>query len=619
MPKEALSITSFLGLYGSLDPGDVEPGMAAACEGLDPTSKRGLFTPLPEDLSVGEGTAQHATLFSDGTYAVVSDGSGVRLLSGLDTDAVSESSLSGSGGGQATSSGAHVHVGSGPDSDPVWVGDTGFTSEGTTFDAVQGTIKLNNTTVSSAAMDGSLSDDGPFVQGFYYWKASLIYDGGLQESVLSPLPLLASNTDETQGYPQALVSVLVPSGLTARVTGVALYRAKGAFTDSLSAAATQITSEYHLVEIKDYTGAGTYTFTDTYTTGQTYEQRTGLPETLPHMDVRYGLGCSSQGFHVVGRVGIAGEDGDYSAQLLRSKPGRYDMFDWSSDFINIRAVPVALVDFRYRVYAFSEGCVVVVDAGTLTEEERLEGIGALSAESVCVTDRGMLFASRTGIWFHDGARIRPVGQQIYYNEVAPAQAYLGQARLATAIVCGYDAKRDLFVAAVSRSGDNSAWVVDARSLGQGREVWSYVSLPAGTLSGKVQTASGRCLLSIGGSLYALFADDDDATGTYRDWKFRSHVLRTPGRKATYYNARLYGRPGSFSYSEDGGSGNFQIFWNVVLDALQDIQEPVINSNPTNPWTDVREFAFYMAGDGGAAGDEDVVRQIDLIRRTKTPR
>lgn len=615
MPKEAISITSFLGLYGSMDPGDVQPGMAAACEGLDPTSKRGLFTPLPEDLDVGSGTAQNATLFSDGTFAVVSDGSGVRLLTGLDTDAASESALSGSGGGQATSSGAQVHVGSGPDADPVWVGDTAFTSEGTTFDAVQGTIK-NTAVMSDAEWNGSLADGEIFVAGSYYWRASLLYDAGLQESTLSATSKVLYHNTKDQGYASATIDVTV-STASVRVTGVALYRAAGsAYRLGSVSLGTEpgsaLQSEYSLVEIKDYTGAGTYTFTDTYATGQTYEGRTGLPETLAHMDVRYGLGCSSQGFHLVGRVGIAGEDGDYSSQILRSKPSRYDMFDWSADYLNIRMVPVALVDFRYRVYAFSEGSVVVVDAGTLTEEERLEGVGALSAESIVVTDRGMLFASRQGIWFHNGAHITPVGQPIYYNEVVPAQGYLGQARQAGRIVCGYDACRDLFLVAVEGS-NNSAWVVDAGTLGTGREVWSYFSLPAGTLTGKVQTRDGRCLLSISGTLYRLFGDDDDATGTYRDWSFRSHVLRTPGRKATYYNARLYGENVSFAYSEDGRSVQF-----VIFAPDTDYQEPVINSNPTPPWTDVREFWFYVTA-AWPGGTDNVLRQLDLIRRVKTPR
>ncbi len=612
MPKEALSITSFQGLYGAYDPADLQPGMAAACEGLDPTSKRGLFTPLPEDLDIGSAAnVAHAALFADGTYAVVSGSGNISLLSGLDSNSVTEDVLMTGVSAQASSSGASVHLGQGTDADPVWVGDPGA---GDDYEAIQGTI-TNPVTTLSASFSGSLGDNQPFIAGTYRWKVSLVYDNGLQESTLSTATSPIGHTDETQGYATVSVSVTVPSGLTDRVTGVALYRAQGSFTGKggsfVGTPLPVLLSGYVFVEVQDYTGPGTYNFVDSYAVGALYEQRTGLPETLEHMDVRYGVSCVSQGFHVVGGIALTGEEGDYTTQLMRSQPYRFDMFDWSTDYLNIRMEPIALVDYRYRVYAFSRGAVTVVDVGTMTAEEPLEGIGTFSAESIAVTDRGMFFASENGIYYHDGTRIYPVGQGIYHNTVVPGQGYLGQAENATAIVCGYDARRDMFVVITQAPSGTHAWCVDARTLGR-EEVWSYFSPPFGSLEGKVQARDGRLLVAFGGRLYDLFGDDDSAEGTYRAWNFRSHVLRTPGRKATYYNARVYGRPGSLAWSEDGGSGN-----SALLSGTLDIQEPVINTNPTNPWTSVRELSFYITGEGGTTPDE--VRQIDLLRRVRTPR
>lgn len=144
-----------------------------------------------------------------------------------------------------------------------------------------------------------------------------------------------------------------------------------------------------------------------------YEGESGLPPELPHMTVNYGLGVVSSGVHVVGRPYIAGLGGTES-WLLRSKPWRFDTFNWISDYMVLGGVPTALSQLNSRVYAFCANSTFVIDPNIWDTVETWTGIGCIGQKTVVSNERGMFWADYSNIYWHDGNTVHPIGSPVLH-------------------------------------------------------------------------------------------------------------------------------------------------------------------------------------------------------------
>lgn len=270
----------------------------------------------------------------------------------------------------------------------------------------------------------------------YMWAYSLIYDG-YQESPLAPF----SNTLQTPGADNDYCDITIrangatptagnPAGASVfnkRITGINIYRAEGDL--QLGISSLEI---YRLVGFIDINDNGWTTSTDdkTFTirdyggsalipsTGAeitsilaTYEENTGIPETLEDPFIFYQLACKGEGFLFVGKCHHPSIS-EASQVIFRSKEQRFDMFNWIEDIIRLPRVPTAMAYFFGRLYAFDLNTMYRINPDLMLIEEEYHGSGAMGQRSVCVTPYGMFFANQQGAWMFDGKEVVPISNRI---------------------------------------------------------------------------------------------------------------------------------------------------------------------------------------------------------------
>lgn len=271
----------------------------------------------------------------------------------------------------------------------------------------------------------------------------------------------------------------------------------------------------------------------------TFEARTGYPPTLEHMQLHYGLSAVCESFHVVGMAWHK-DLKDINTWLFRSKPYRYDTFDWSKEYLVLPSTPTALAYYAGRLYAFAKARTYVINVGSFDIEETWEGVGCSSQQAVVVTDRGMFWSNDQNLYWHDGSQPRPIGAAVLENRINANFSWTGR-NVATTAVTVYDVRYDCAIFCyVDGSGAARALMFNLT-----RGVWTAITFSQG---GPFYTGFTdddglpRVLMHNGGSprLFTLFTN-----GSRRAWDWYTPNVLPLGGKSRVDAVRLTydaGRP-----------------------------------------------------------------------------
>lgn len=268
----------------------------------------------------------------------------------------------------------------------------------------------------------------------YQWAVSFVVDG-IQESNLTGLEEGGANSViPSTGGASSTVTIRAYDANTnftnmdKRVTAVKLYRAES------SDAQFANLGLYRLVKTIDINDAGwtvdtdhyDYDYTDdgSYEGGQTYEEETGIPETLRYQSVRYAINEVGGGYHWV-TVGQPENESDidWSRYIFRSKKFRPNMFDWTRDFLVLPEIPTALAWYNDRLYAFSNNITYRINPELMYIEDTFFGAGAMHRQSVFVSEYGLYFCNVNGAY-----RIQDSGIDFISDPIAETPttgSYLG--------------------------------------------------------------------------------------------------------------------------------------------------------------------------------------------------
>jgi len=302
--------------------------------------------------------------------------------------------------------------------------------------------------------------------------------------------------------------------------------------------------DYYEIIVKD-TGVGYETFTG----------RTALPLGLNNMQLHYGVSCIAESYHVVARCWHP-DLKQIDSWIFKSKPYRYDTFDWSSDYLVLPAPPNALAYWMGKLYAFCDGRTYVINMVSFDIEDTIEGIGAAHKKAITITDRGMFWADTNNIYWHDGNSINPIGNAILRNQYNNDAAWLS--RSSNEIVSVYSPRYDSVVFAFGDYQDFGALMFNV-----GNRTWSYITtdllVSDQQLTCGYQKQDGEPVLGFadyGGTdiFYHLFGSTTDK----RDWRFVSKQFKDGGSKTRYYEVRVshYGNPPSvYFYADDPDYSN----------------------------------------------------------------
>ena len=235
----------------------------------------------------------------------------------------------------------------------------------------------------------------------YRYKVSLIYDG-YQEGPISTGSWTFTDTS-TRDKLRILINI---SNYSKRLSHVCVYRKD--FEGDLYKLVREISTESGWSKNGD---VYQYSFTDDGTLGATYESRSQLSELLTTTNLKYGMSAEIDGYLFAGNCSHEKIE-NASNMIFRSKPGMYSLFDWSTDFLQLKSAPTAMANFAGRLFIFDSNNIYKVNPHTLAIEDEFNGIGCSGKNSIVITEFGMFFADRNGCYSHDGSMPRKISLAI---------------------------------------------------------------------------------------------------------------------------------------------------------------------------------------------------------------
>lgn len=464
MPQERFAITDFnRGVITRADAEDIPDNAAIDSNNIDGDAAEGVLQGIPASAVKSATLAVSSRLFEwiktgDAKYNLVhihhSTTSTIKVMTDFYNTTPVDAGISVAT--SATSMVAHneeVHIANGnnggsPPDEPNW---TGYCNYGHFGGATLGWKSLSAVIprpVFSAALSASThyhvtatgtgSGTSPFdVTKRYDYNISLMYDG-LQESPLGTE--YVSVTASAGSYTSIAIVITLGefAGLNPRITGVKLYR-REVDVNTGDATLWRLQQEMTITAVVGYVDRAlanqswaNVSTTDKYISYSdnnsdvlsSYEEQTGLAETLTSNDVYYTLNTDLNGFHFVAACLKTGLP-DASMMMFRSKQYRYDMFDWTNDYLKLPTSPTALKAFSGKIWAFDENHLYRINPDGMYIEDSTEGIGCLSQRSIVITDYGMFWCDAKNAYWHDGEKIIPIGDAIKTDYVADTAHWSG--------------------------------------------------------------------------------------------------------------------------------------------------------------------------------------------------
>ena len=240
----------------------------------------------------------------------------------------------------------------------------------------------------------------------------------------SPFSLYASPATIHVGL--ATNSIQVRVDLTAslvplRVNAIQIFRAEAStlgesvpdsfyrYVDSID-----ITKSMSLVT-DSFWGNRYYGFiVDTGNYGESYQQMTGIAETVDSTTLRYEIAATYQGYLFAGRC-YHPELPDATRMIFRSKQQCMDQFDWTNDYVILPKMPVGMAVWMGKLFVFTDAEMYIINPANLTLEGIQNGVGLLNQQSLCVTPYGMFWGDINNMYMHDGQSVKLIGYPMLYS------------------------------------------------------------------------------------------------------------------------------------------------------------------------------------------------------------
>jgi len=293
---------------------------------------------------------------------------------------------------------------------------------------------------------------GPLIDKSFY-KCSLLYDG-FQETAL--VPVVETRVDASTITTQTKIVIKIDEtvALSKRISAIVLYRADDSKHDATDPEGLyRYVKEVKLSKFSLVGGFWEAIVADDGTVGASYEANNGISETLGGLGVDYGINCTANGYMFVGQP-FHEEFDDSDNIIFRSQPGKYSMFDWSKDFIQLKFVPTALAGFMGKLFVYGKSQLAIVNPETLVIEDEVDGIGCIGPKSVYLTSTGLYWFDLKNIY-----NASPKVQKIATN-IQTVDTY-GWANLSTEVkrnaVAGYDAVKQSFQIYFTLGSENRCW------------------------------------------------------------------------------------------------------------------------------------------------------------------
>lgn len=309
---------------------------------------------------------------------------------------------------------------------------------------------------STLAEHGVTTWTGATVEKVFY-KFSIVYDG-YQESTLLDFTPTFKKSDDSEFDKAVTFEVKIGQGantpITPRVTAIALYRA-----DDSEATASDPENLYRFVEeipLYKFSSSNdywSYTVVDNGDVEGTYGAINGIAETMHSLDIKYSLNATLNGYMFVANASHTQFE-DAENVIFRSQPGKYSIFDWSKDFLQVDFVPTAIEGYMGKLYVFGESQMAIINPESLIIEEEIAGIGCLNRKALKKTSTGLYWFDASNIYLS-----KPAIEKIGYNILAQEDYGWNAVSLENKknAVAGYDMNRQAFLVFFQHNSTNKVW------------------------------------------------------------------------------------------------------------------------------------------------------------------
>lgn len=596
--REVLELKDFsAGTISNADAKDIPDNAATYSNNIDGDASNGKLVGIPSSSeykasAIGYNATRGAWISrSDGTWDFVyDDGTNIKAVNDWYSTFAADAGVSVAYRGYSfVNQNQSVHIGCGTSNPAQFVGKINY---GVMNEAAPTNLYLSNACLprppysgvnfwiaSASAHTGSSANFDQLMR--YDYATSVEYDY-TQETVLSPYisTLAGGNTDYIQVAVKCYYGYSDPTSVNKRITAVKLYRRETPITMNfngllqISASAGESTL-YRLIKrlptngltqtgfswivsgndyVASHNGSDPFIKDDNTIMGATYEQESGIAETLTSVDMKYTVSCECNNYLFVGGCSKT-EVPNAINMIFRSKVYRYDSFDWSKvgEFVNLQSAPLAIASFNGRVWAFDANNIYKINPDTMVIEDTTTGIGCMSQRSIVVTDYGMFWCDTAGAYWHDGSSIAKISEPItsptgYWHGLAQTGFTVGS-QDKTIIVQFYQRKNYVIFAIPDSGVGISAWAFHV--LKKRWDLWAGLKSTLGTDAGFFTGKNGEIYLANAIKLYNEFGGTTTRACTWKTKVFDYDNYRQRKRfyGITYNTTNLQ----KIEYSIDGGS------------------------------------------------------------------
>ena len=445
-----------------------------------------------------------------------------------------------------------------------------------------------------------------------FYKASLIYDG-YQETPLLSTP---NSFYKSGGIDESIdveIRIKDTYPVSERVTGVALYRA-------ISVADADVTEPeglYRFVEEiplyqfnhSDVRGDQSFTVRDTGDAEGTYESINGVSEKIYDLAVNYSVNTQQNGYHFVANCEHS-QIADAENYLLRSQPGKFAIFDWTRDFVELPFIPSSLIGFQGKVYCFSTNQMAIVNPETLFIEDVVEGVGCINSKTSLITDAGLVWADYRNIYLASPS-VRPIGSTILNVK---DEGWLNLSLTEKENVrCGYDSKRKAFLFFYTRGTTNRCW-----SYSFEKRRWDLFETPEKVMDTTL-TKDGSTILLLESNKLAKFLAH---TSLSKDWYWESKKIALGNtmvdKKIRNFKIESSHRSlTSMQYKLDGDTS--WVTGQDVATSFTGDQNRAYKLHADDTGTKVHWLKLKIAGDNSSAGTDAKTFATSVIYKPKRPK
>ena len=370
-------------------------------------------------------------------------------------------------------------------------------------------IEYKPSTITFTEINGSAFESGKSIR----YRIAFVYDG----VCISPLTDHFWDHTVSNGESNKNIVVNINTNIellhvvSRRITGLRLYAAEiiEGTEQELYRLVKEIEFDTHTFMFNSETGLYYAQIVDDGTRYASFNIDAGYSETMKNVSAKRKCQCVYNGMIFAGNVSFPLDpkvNVNTDNLVIRSLPYQPSVFNYQEEYCVLGFIPIALIPFNGRIYAFGDEEYAIINADTLAIEYTSRACGIAHRSHAVVTDYGIFVYYNNNLYAIDGNKIVSVGDAIKENNYAPttgeAENFPSFKWLNRRIFVDYLQNRNAIVV-IGETADATKYqdiIIFAYSLSTGKWVIYTIDTPSNfdivNLEGEYATEDGSVVVTV---------------------------------------------------------------------------------------------------------------------------